>query len=230
MISAQATTFKFLDRGENSSLVLVPGWASDWRIFDSLDLPFNYLLPLDFSPFTFQEGLLSAIGEYGLRKLSLLGWSLGGFLAAEFDAKYGSYVEELILVSVRRKYPIEDLETIKAYLLKNKKGYLNKFYSRCFHEEPDWDYFRKKFARRYCEEMKLDSLIGGLDYLARAQIRIEPLEKIGKIKIIHGEFDRIVPPDEARELANKLPRAEFIIIKNSGHIPFLRQDFARYIR
>ena len=45
MISRKSE-FKLIDRGFKDTILLIPGWAADYRIFDSLDLEFNYLLPM----------------------------------------------------------------------------------------------------------------------------------------------------------------------------------------
>ena len=37
--------FKYIDRQKPETAVLVPGWATDYRIFDTLDLDYNYLMP-----------------------------------------------------------------------------------------------------------------------------------------------------------------------------------------
>ncbi len=230
MIFVQSAAFKFLDRKEDSSIVLIPGWASDYRIFERIDLKFNYLIPLDFSPFTFEKKLLLALDEYRLDKVSLFGWSLGGFLASEFSSKYPSYIDELILVSIRKKYNKEKINEIKNYLNENKKSYLYKFYSQCFHNNEFWDYFKKAFLKRYYEQMKTDFLINTIDYLAKAEIRTENLTGIKNIKIVHGEFDKIAPLEEAKKIKDKLPQAKFIVIEGVGHIPFWKGDFYKYIR
>ena len=108
--------FKFIDRGELETLVLIPGWATDFRIFEDLDLKFNYLLPVSFSPFNFSEGLLPAMKENRLRKVSLFGWSLGGFVASDFAAGYKDKVREVILLSVRKRYEREAVEKVRAYV------------------------------------------------------------------------------------------------------------------
>ena len=225
MISAQTTTFKFVDRGWPSAIVLIPGWASDYRIFERLDLKYNYLIPVDFSLCTFEEKLLLALKEHCLEKISLFGWSLGGFLAYEFSSKYSSCVYELILVSIRQKYKKEELDQIKKYLRESKKGYLHRFYSQCFYNSEHRNYFKRNFAKKYYEEMELNCLINGLDYLSKAEIEIKSLKKIEKIKIVHGEFDKIVPLEEAKELKDKLPQAKFIVVEGTGHMPFLKEDF-----
>lgn len=221
--------FKYLDRGQQKTILLIPGWATDYRIFNSLNLEFNYLLPLDFSPFTFESSILNALGEQGLEKISLLGWSLGGFLAAELSAKYPNLVEELILVSIRKKYKKAEIARIKELLKKSKKGYLYKFYGQCFSKKISLSWFKKNLLKTYCQQFELEYLLKTLDYLEKSQIDTQALSMIKRVKFIHGESDRIAPIDEAREVQEAIAGAELITIKDSGHIPFLETDLGKYI-
>jgi pimeloyl-ACP methyl ester carboxylesterase len=217
--------FKYVDRGYKDSIVLVPGWASDYRIFTTLDLRFNYLVPLDFSPFTFEEDLLVALKKNDIAKISIIGWSLGGFVAQEFALKYADLIDELILVSIRKRYEVESLKDIKRHLVRSKKGYLYKFYTQCFSKKDRMHYFRENLLRVYCEELDLDYLLKTLDYLENAEIKPQLLDNIKRITIIHGEYDRIAPVQEAIDIKDKIPHARFICIKDAGHIPFLEEDF-----
>ncbi|MBU0880591.1 MAG: alpha/beta hydrolase [Candidatus Omnitrophica bacterium] len=67
--------------GAKDTMLLIPGWATDYRIFNNLNIKYNYLLPVEFSPFMFSEDLLAAMKENGIKKISVLGWSMGGFIA-----------------------------------------------------------------------------------------------------------------------------------------------------
>jgi len=214
-----------VDRNKRDSLVLVPGWATDYRIFNFLDLEFNYLLPIDFSPFDFELALFSAIKENNLGRISLFGWSLGGFAAGEFARRYTGLVNELILVSIRKEYRKEELARVKEYLKKNKKAYLYKFYRQCFYKKEHWGWFRKNLLSNYCEEFDLSYLLKTLDYLADAEIKPEQLKDIKKIRIVHSECDSIAPIEEAIDIKNCLNQAEFISIKGTGHLPFLDLEF-----
>src|SRR3989338_731284 len=84
--------FIALERGKKAYIALIPGWAADYRIFSALDLEFNYLLPINFSPFNFTESLLDALKEHNIERVSLFGHSLGGFVAAEFAAEHPDLV------------------------------------------------------------------------------------------------------------------------------------------
>lgn len=220
---------KYIDRGFRDSIALIPGWAADYRIFDSLDLKFNYLVPVDFSPFNFRESLLQAMKKNRIEKISLFGWSLGGFVAAEFALKHVDFIDELILVSIRKRYDAGKLLEIRKLLKKNKKGYLYKFYTQCFCDKKDMHWFKKRLLRNYCKKFGLNHLLRSLDYLEHTEIEPQALKDIKKIKIIHGECDSIAPVQEAIDIGNSLTQAKFIRIKNAGHIPFLKEHFAKYI-
>jgi len=230
LISSQSrNNFKYLARNSKKDIVLVPGWATDQRIFKSLDLKFNYILTPNLSVYDFEKKLLHFIEENKISKIALFGWSLGGFLAADFSAKYPSLVSELVLVSVRRRYNEKEIGEIKGFLTRNKKGYLYKFYNQCFENKVKMNWFRENLLKKYCQELSLEGLLEGLDYLKDACMDADRLKNIEKIKIIHGEFDSIAPIKEAIEVKNTLANATFMQVDGAGHIPFLEQDIGKYI-
>lgn len=219
--------FRLIDRGFKDYLALIPGWATDYRIFDILDLNYNYLLPLKFSPFNFNSPLVNFLEKESINKVSLFGWSLGAFLAQGFSINNPAKIDELILVSTRMKYEPETLEETRKQVLKNKKAFLHKFYLNFFSDKDKDDlvWFKKNLLRDYCSRMESKELIVGLDYLAQTQIKIDSLAKFKKLRIFHGEKDRISPLEEAREIKNDLPLVEFISIPETGHTPFLNENF-----
>jgi len=44
------------------------------------------------------------------------------------------------------------------------------------------------------------------------------------VKFIHGKEDKIVPIGELIKIKSNLPEAEYILIDNAGHIPFLNRE------
>tara|TARA_Y100000031_G_C8136771_1_gene345634 strand:- start:93 stop:785 length:693 start_codon:yes stop_codon:yes gene_type:complete len=226
MISPKATNFKYIDRGYTDPIVLIPGWATDYRIFDSLDLKFNYLVPIDFYPFGFEKSLLEVLKEKRIKKVSLLGLSLGGFIAAAFASKYVDLVDEVILIGIRKKYDKAQLRAIKPLIQKNKKAYLYKFYSQCFTDAEEMNWFRTNLLEGYCEEFDIQYLLDTLDSLEDFQITNSMLKGIGKLKIVHGEKDKIAPIEEAIEIKNQVNKAKFIPIKDAGHMPFWGRNFS----
>ncbi|MDP8290091.1 MAG: alpha/beta hydrolase [Candidatus Susulua stagnicola] len=223
------SNFKYLDRGKDKTIVLIPGWATDYRIFDLLNLEFNYLLLIDFSFSSFETSLFNALRNKGIKKVSLLGWSLGGFLAARFAQEYPELTEELILLGIRKKYNQEKTAEIGKLLKRSKKTYLYKFYQQCFFKPKSMSWFKENLLKAYCQDFDLEYLLKTLDYLVKSQINTQELSAIKKIKIIHGERDQIAPINEAREVCKGLVGAELITIKNCGHALFLETDLKKYI-
>lgn len=222
-----ASEFRLQDRGFEKITVLIPGWATDYRIFNALNLNYNYLLPTRISPFKFSDELSKLLDEKSIDKISLFGWSLGGFLAVDFALKNLDRVDELILLGIRKKFPEKELDEARHQLKKNKKAYLYKFYLECFSGDckEGLAWFKKNLLKDYIRQMHLKNLIYGLDYLSQARINAEFLAPINKIRIFHGEKDNIAPLREAKEIKSYLPKAKFISLGGVGHIPFLAQNF-----
>lgn len=223
--------FEFIDRNEKESIVLIPGWAFDYRIFKSLDLKYNYFLYGGKSITGFEAELKEILTRNNIDKISLFGWSQGAFTACDFACRNSGIVDELILISVKRKYERESLEKIKKYLRKNKAAYLYKFYAECFHKEENsyQSWFKRNLLKDYLREMEAEDLIEGLEVLSQDEIKPEFLSDIKKIKIIHGRNDNITPISGALDIKKGLPWAELIVLENTGHIPFLRKNFGEHL-
>src|SRR3989338_4261643 len=99
-MTSEASEILLIPRGAARTLLLIPGWATDYRIFASLELPYNYLVPIKFAFLDFEKRVLRALEENALDKISILGWSMGAYLAADFAAKHKDRIDELILAAV----------------------------------------------------------------------------------------------------------------------------------
>ena len=219
--------FKFVDRGFKKTLVLVPGWATDEKIFSKLDLDYNYLFCSRPEPDNFGKQLLDALLKYSLLKASILGLSMGGFLAAEFSIQNPDKINEVFLVGVRKKYPQDGIRDIEEKIKKNKKAYLYKFYEACFFGASSsvWQDFRDDLLDSYVNDMELEVLLSGLDYLSKVQLKAERLKDISVLSFFHSPEDKVAPYAEAQALYSELPRARFVTLKDSGHIPFFNPEF-----
>jgi len=194
--------------GSNDTIILIPGWATDFRIFKAVE-----------SSKIFRQKPAD--------KISLLGWSLGGFMAAEFASEHPDTIDELILVSIRIRYDPARLADIKRLLMKDKKAYLYKFYLESFSgaDKEGLAWFKKNLLKSYLQDMKTEDLMRGLDYLSQASIDPERLRRVERIRIFHGTKDTIAPLKEAEEIGSRLPQTKFIPIAGAGHCPFLNRDF-----
>lgn len=206
---------------------MVPGWATDYQIFDTLDLKYNYVVPVDFNPDDFKDTLSEFLETSSIGLVSLFGWSQGGFMAVDFASHNTRKVGGLILAGIRKRYDQSALEGIRRKLERNKRAFLYKFYLDCFspddNEGRNW--FKRRLLKKYLDRMGLEYLVRGLDYLSGAQINIGSLSGVKKIRIFHGGQDKIAPLDEALEIKSLLPQADFIYMERAGHALFLNPDF-----
>lgn len=226
MISGRSD-FWWTRRGFKETLVFIPGWATDHRIFSGLELSYDYLVPTSFSPAGFVDDLLLFLDRLGLPRVSLWGWSLGGFLASEFAARFPARVKALTLSNIRRSYDPSLFDGIRKKILKDKKAYLYKFYLSCFSraDAEGLAWFRKNLLKEYLEHMETENLLAGLDYLASARFDPQPLQDIQRIRCFHGEDDVIAPYLEAREAVASLKQARFTLLPGAGHLPFFSRAF-----
>ncbi|MDI6687073.1 MAG: alpha/beta hydrolase [Desulfobacterales bacterium] len=218
--------FQYLNRGYNKVLVLIPGWGFDARIFEPLDLDFDYLLPQIKDPKRFSPDLMSALVENQIKKVSLFGWSMGGFLAISFLEEYGrEFAEQIFLVSMRKSYPKKEIDSQIALLIKDRRLYLSRFYRNCFiGQKQTFAWFKERMFSSYIEMFDLDFLLNGLDYLMQQRLKTAVLKE-NPVSIIHGEKDRIAPYSEMVELAKDISFPSIVVFKKSGHLPFLEPDF-----
>ncbi|MFH1996458.1 MAG: alpha/beta hydrolase [Candidatus Omnitrophota bacterium] len=229
MISSRSAEFQYHDRGERDTIVLIPGWAADHRVFGTQELRYNYLIPVRFSPRSFEQDLLGSMRERGIRHVTLFGWSLGGFLAAEFAARHAAMVDHLILMSVRRRFNRFEVQALARSLARKKTGCLMTFYKRWFAASDDLKRFLKTYGKAYAKELELEPLAEGLRYLTEARIDPAALSDIKRISIIHGEDDSVCPIEEALAIKKELANADFYPLKGAGHMPFFEEDIGRLI-
>ena len=211
---------KFIKRGFKDDLVLIPGWATDHRIFQMLELDYNYFLVSAFSPFSFREDLSQYLKSNSIVRISLLGWSMGAYLAADFAVTNPNKVEHLILMGVKQRYENLAMDEIKSKLKENKVAWLYKFYLDSFsRKDPEGlKWFRKTLLKDYLKEQGLTQLFSGLDYLSQARFDMDSLKHIENLMLMHGSDDCIAPVENAVEMKNKLPKAKFFRVENKGHI------------
>jgi len=172
-----------------------------------------------------------ALEKNSCRKVILAGWSLGVFLAMDFAAKNPHPVKELLLLSIAREFDRALLKEIGLKIRKNKRAYLYQFYRDCFSAEDKagWCWFRKNLFRDYLNNMELEELIAGLDYLSRVKLTPKDASGIDNVKIFHGEKDRITPFVDAASIKSEFKQADFTALSGIGHVCFLNSCFKEKI-
>ncbi len=218
---------EFVVAGEGDpSVVLLPGWATDGRIFEGVLPGVTAVTTGPLRPEGFAARLAAFLDPAAHRPVTVVGWSLGGFLAAEFAREYPDRVRRVVLVGIRRAYPEGEVAAILRSLSTVPGGTLSGFYARCFYpsQMPAYRRFRSGLQEEYLREMDLGALREGLSYLAGANLSAGTLPAC-PVAIVHGEDDVIAPFAEAEEVARECGNATFHPLPGAAHAAFLADEF-----
>jgi len=223
IMTLSSPDWQYQRRNGSRPVVLLPGWATDARVFAGLDIPSDVIRPT--YPLT---GDIDSLAEFLRERESapalLLGWSLGGFAAVRFARRYPALVERVVLVGIRGRYPAGQLDEKRQTVRRDRLCCLTDFYRQCFlpAQRADYRRFRVELEPAYLSRFTAVELEAGLDYLER--IALEPDDLPPGTIIVHGAKDIIAPPAEACRLARDAG-AVLHLLPRAGHAAFLAEDF-----
>jgi malonyl-ACP O-methyltransferase BioC len=201
--------------------LFLPGWGFDGRIVRLFKPAPNWIAPetlLD--PVSFNKDLLSFLVAKNIRKVRLVGWSMGAMLGLKFAAGYKDLIDSLVLVSLRNNWPENEIKEIRAEFSRDPEIFLKGFYRKCFlGNKRAYTNFRTALEPLYLAAIRENTgrLQRGLDFLTSFAVP-SPAPEV-PTRLIHGKQDLIAPVAEMAEL----PEAEVEIIDNAGHFVFLHE-------
>jgi pimeloyl-[acyl-carrier protein] methyl ester esterase len=222
---------EFIVVGEGDpSVVLLPGWATDGRIFEGVFPGVTAVTTGPLRPEGFTARLAAFLDRVARRPVTVVGWSLGGFLAAEVAREYPDRVRRVVLIGIRREYPEGDVAAVLRSLSTVPGGTLSGFYARCFYpsQMPAYRRFRSGLQDAYLREMDVGVLREGLFYLAGEKLSGGTLPAC-PVAIVHGEDDVIAPLAEAEGVARECGNATFHPLPGAAHAAFLADGFRALI-
>jgi pimeloyl-ACP methyl ester carboxylesterase len=159
-------------------------------------------------PFVLDEAaglLINWMDAIGIEQATLVGHSMGGFIAAEFAADFPNRIDSLILVD--------------AAALPLRPGYARQAF--------DLTHIWRSTSLDFLPILLSDALRAGPLTLAKAAYQLLTADlrpKLAQITaptlVVWGEHDIIVPLELGRRLCAYIPDVrEFVIIKRAGHNP-----------
>jgi pimeloyl-ACP methyl ester carboxylesterase len=208
------------------SMVLLPGWATDGRIFEGVFPGVCAVTTGPLRPEGFSRRLAAFVDRAALGPVTVVGWSLGGFLAAEFAREHPDRVRRVVLVGIRREYPKGDVESVLRSLSSDPDACLSGFYTRCFYPSqiPAYRRFRGRLQAAYLRELDGGVLREGLAYLTGARLSVGTLPAC-PVAVVHGQDDVIAPFAEAEGVARECGNATFHPLPGAAHAAFLAGGF-----
>ena len=168
------------------------------------------------------------IRALSLNNITLLGYSMGGALAAKYAAQYneGNRVTKLILLSAacpcfikRQGQPYgmteDQLDILISNVLSDKPRAFSDF-SKMMFEQPVSPEFKEWFSK-ITNQCTVYNAVFGLKALRDEDLR-NILRKIDMpTAIFHGVKDRICPVEFAGQMKDSIPNSIYVPFENSGH-------------
>jgi pimeloyl-ACP methyl ester carboxylesterase len=242
--------------GNGEPLVLIPGFAAGAWIWSKHVAPLSTKFRLvTFDPrgvgqssFESQQLTMRLLADdtaallhhLGIAQAHILGVSFGGFVAQEFALAYPEMTRTLSLCCTGFGGPnhvAPSLETLTAVLSTDgfnteariRRNLLPAFSPDFVRNHPDEieEVIKLRLANPVVEEAYRSQLKAGVGFDAES--------RVGAIKaptlVLSGDADAIVPVQNSRNLAARIPGAQLQLIEGGGHLFFIEQpdEFNRIV-
>jgi pimeloyl-ACP methyl ester carboxylesterase len=181
---------------------------------------------------TFATDTIGLLNFLKIPRAHILGLSLGGMIAQKLALDYFDRVDNLILVSTVFGGPqtvLPAMEVLQFMAMPNEtpeerfaKGIRFSFGPDYGEKHPD----EINFMKQKMSENRQPDYAYRHQSMAPLGFNAEPLlEKLRcPTLIIAGEHDRVVPVENARRLAQRIPNARLKILQDSGHLCFIEES------
>jgi len=173
------------------------------------------------------EAIAASILKQAPERFSLIGLSMGGYIAMEIMREAPERVGKLALLDTNARPDMGDQSERRRFLidLTRKKGFAkvpHLLYPGFVHEKNE----DNEALRSIVVEMALDT---GPDAFIRQQTalinRIDARPRLGEIDcpalVLVGDGDRLTPLEIAREIHAHIPGSDLEVIEGSGHLSTL---------
>jgi 3-oxoadipate enol-lactonase len=178
----------------------------------------DYDGPLQFEHFA--GDVLRVAEHFKAQKMHLVGLSMGGRIARNFALRAPERLHSLVLISTHPGFDTLSTEEVKRFVTERRtrtpqtlQKLLGSRGSRAAYEEL-LDSVSRIHESSYQKTVEASA----------AQDRAAPVEQIRvPTLVIAGEEDTLYPPEIQREMARRIPGAEFLTFERTGHLANLEE-------
>ena len=239
-------TIKYYDVGSGPPLLLIHGIGGDadeWAFCFEVLGKTHRVIALDLLGFgrsdkprieytisKFVEGVEGFLQQLNIGRVSVLGESLGGWIAASFALKFPRVVDRLILVDAAGVWG--DIQELPIDVRVSTRAHLQEVFRLVFHD--------KRMASELLVDLAYQQHLERgdgptIDSVLRSQEsgRERLDEVIGKLSmptlIVWGEQDEMIPVSVGQRLQRMIPGSRLEVIPECGHVPALEKpsEFTR---
>ncbi len=246
-IMAGATPLHLCDsESGDRTIVLLHGYLESMLVWDSfipllykevrvvtIDLPGHGISVVDAECHTMEflaDTVHNALIELGIERCTIVGHSMGGYVALAFCKKYPEQLDAMVLLSSTPNGDTDEKRTNREREIKlvaaGKKEALSAVAPAAGFAEEN----RHRLAP-YIEDLRDQVMItedeGILALLRGMMEREDQNEMLRKSSVkqlfIFGEKDGYIPKEAAESLAAAHPQAQVVWLANSGHMGFIEE-------
>src|SRR5579864_7024059 len=165
----------------------------------------------------------AALDAAGVQSAHVFGLSMGGMIAQEFTLQYPTRVRSLILGCTAAGGPKAKRAAPEVIEVLTRQGMTPEEAARAINP---YIYDKETPPSRIEEDLKIRlQWVATFDgYMAQLQgiMMWEAYSRIGQIAaptlVVHGETDQLVPPENGKLIAQRIPRSRLVMLPNASHI------------
>jgi pimeloyl-ACP methyl ester carboxylesterase len=193
-------------------MLQIPEFSKNYRViaFDNRDAGRTSKTDVSYTIDTMAEDTYNLLEKLGVTKSHILGFSMGGMIAQAFALKYPEKVRSLILCATASR-GLKGLSVLKMWneLIEAVTRIANNPFveqlAKYFYIQMPKEFFRQ------CESVEKFDVMNRLK-----DIRAPTL-------VLAGDRDTVISLWAARDMASKIPNAEFKVLWGCGHALFLEK-------
>lgn len=226
-------------------LVLLHGWgahAGVWsEVIAHMDLGHAVIapdIPGDADAASTMDAVIDRLAATAPERCVVAGWSLGGQIALSWAHRHPQQVAKLMLISTTPRF-VAAPDWLHGMDMTAFKGFANAVSTnsvdalrRFLLLETQGDAQAREVARKLEAALATrpaadqSVLIHTLDWLRDTDLRPVLSSIRQPVLVVHGDRDRITPPDAGEYLARQLPDARLAWMHGNAHAPFISDPAA----
>ncbi|MFO0389591.1 MAG: alpha/beta fold hydrolase [Alphaproteobacteria bacterium] len=225
-------------------IMTLSGWGQP---YDALMEAFPDSTPIGYAHYPSMQQAMEEIAVAAKSHDVVVGWSLGGRLAAQATLAGLMRPKKLVLIASAFQFaksaelPMgisqDQHDKFRDNYRRNSRRAIDKGWELIIKD----DKYAERIRARFTDAAK-QSVLNGIDWLRWLDdlngftFHGKNLEDIPPTLLIHGTNDAIVYPEQSQHFASLLPQAKLVMLEDCGHAPhwhnpeFVRDTVREFIR